>query len=169
MPGEALARVATERYVLRLRLPERHARFIKVGDAVRVGPRGLDPDTSDAADADWRDGTVTKVYPELENGRVIADVAVEGLGSYFVGERALVDIVTGERTAYVVPPEYLSTRFGVTSACLEGKRVVMVQTGAPVPGGVEVLSGLRPGDVLMPVACGAMDAASSHDAGEGAH
>jgi hypothetical protein len=100
---------------------------------------------------------------------VIADVAVEGLGSYFVGERALVDIVTGERTAYVVPPEYLSTRFGVTSACLEGKRVVMVQTGAPVPGGVEVLSGLRPGDVLMPVACGAMDAASSHDAGEGAH
>ncbi|SDE09207.1 efflux RND transporter periplasmic adaptor subunit [Rhodospira trueperi] len=169
MPGEALARVATERYVLRLRLPERHARFIKVGDGVRVGPRGLDPDASDAADTDWRDGTVTKVYPELENGRVIADVEVEGLGGYFVGERALVDIVTGVRTAFVVPPDYLSTRFGVTSACLEGKRVVVVQTGAPVPGGVEVLSGLRPGDVLMPVACGAIEAAASHDAGEGAH
>jgi len=168
MPGEPLARVATERYVLRLRLPERHARYIAVGDTVRVGPRGLDPDATDAADADWREGRVVKVYPELENGRVIADVEVDGLGGYFVGERALVEIVTGHRTAYVVPPDYLSTRFGVTSACLDGDRVVIVQTGAQVPGGVEVLSGLRPGDVLIPVQCGAMDTAR-RDGAEGAH
>ncbi|WP_299438502.1 efflux RND transporter periplasmic adaptor subunit [uncultured Rhodospira sp.] len=172
MPGEPLARVATERYVLRLRLPERHARFIAVGDSVRVGPRGLDPDaahpTKGAGDADWREGRVAKVYPELENGRVIADVEVDGLGGYFVGERALIEVVTGHRTAYVVPPDYLSTRFGVTSACLEGGRVVIVQTGAHVPGGVEVLSGLRPGDVLIPVQCGAMDTAR-RDGAEGGH
>lgn len=168
MPGEPIARIATERYLLRLRLPERHARFIVVGDTVRVGPRGLDPDTTDATDGGWRTGTITKVYPELENGRVIADVTVDGLGGYFVGERALVDLVTGERTAFVVPPAYLSTRFGVTSVCLEGSRVAMVQTGAAVPGGVEVLSGLRPGDVLIPVRCGALQAARG-DTGEGAH
>ena len=81
MPGEPIARVATETYLLRLRLPERHARFIAVGDTVRVGPRGLDPDASDAADQDWRDGEITKVYPELDQGRVIADVRVDGLGA----------------------------------------------------------------------------------------
>ncbi|MBB4264629.1 efflux RND transporter periplasmic adaptor subunit [Roseospira visakhapatnamensis] len=172
LPGEAIARVATERYLLRLRLPERHARFIGVGDAVRVGPRGLDPSgpRGPAADGDgWRDGRVVKVYPELDQGRVIADVAVDGLGGYFVGERARVDIVTGERMAYVVPPAYLTTRHGVTAVCLEGRRVAVVQTGAWVGegdagrtgGGIEVLSGLRPGDVLVPVRCGAIPAAGA--------
>ncbi len=167
LPGETIARVATERYLLRLRLPERHARFITVGNPVRVGPRGLDPSATGAA---WRDGTVVKVYPELSNGRVIADVAVDGLGGYFVGERALLDIVTGERRVFVVPAAYLSTRYGVTTACLEGGRAVVVQTGARVDdgdgdgdgdgGGIEVLSGLRPGDVLVPVRCGTVAAAA---------
>ncbi|MQX34922.1 efflux RND transporter periplasmic adaptor subunit [Roseospira navarrensis] len=173
LPGEPIARVATERFILRLRLPERHARFIETGDSVRVGPRGLGLETGDVSADDWRTGTIVKVYPELRNGRVIADVRVDDLGGYFVGERALVDIVTGQRTAYVVPPDYVSTRFGVTSVCLEGRRVVIVQTGARVPGGIEVLSGLRPGDVLMPVQCGAIaggaesDADADADAGEG--
>jgi len=160
MPGEPIARVATETYLLRLRLPERHARFIAVGDTVRVGPRGLDPDASDAADKDWRDGEITKVYPELDQGRVIADVRVDGLGGYFVGERALVDIVTGERTAFVVPPAYLASHHGVTMARLQDGAMVVVQVGAAVPGGVEVLSGLRAGDVLMPPAGTAEDLTS---------
>ncbi|KAA5605581.1 efflux RND transporter periplasmic adaptor subunit [Roseospira marina] len=149
LPGEAIARVATEHYVLRLRLPERHARFIQTGDTVRVGPRGLDPESGDTG-ARWRDGTIVKVYPELEAGRVLADVAVEGLGGYFVGERALVDIVTGHRSAFVVPPRYVRSHHGVTMARLDGGAWVVVQVGAPVPGGVEVLSGLRPGDTLVP-------------------
>jgi len=161
MPGETIARIATETYILRLRLPERHARFIKEGDTVRVGPRGLDPDGSDASGSRWRAGVIAKVYPELENGRVIADVTVDGLGGYFVGERALVDIVTGTRTAYVVPPAYVSARNGMTVATLESGAIVVVQLGAPVPGGVEVLSGLRSGDILVPVS----DRAMMHEEG----
>ncbi|MBB4285249.1 efflux RND transporter periplasmic adaptor subunit [Roseospira goensis] len=161
MPGEPLVRVATETYLLRLRLPERHARFIAVGETVRVGPRGLDPDESDPADPAWRDGTIVKVYPELENGRVIADVEVAGLGGYFVGERALVEIVTGARTAFVVPPAYVRSRHGVTVAHLDSGAVVVVQLGAAVPGGVEVLSGLRPGDTLLPLTDVSADAADA--------
>jgi len=171
LPGETLSRIATDDYILRLRLPERHARFIGAGDAVRVGPRGLDPvdPTPSLPGTDdgngWRDGRIIKVYPELDNGRVIADVAVDGLGGYFVGERTLVDIVTGRRGAFVIPPAYLSTRYGVTSVCLDGGRVVVVQTGARIENGVEVLSGLRPGDVLEPARCGILDAtpAASND------
>ena len=36
LPGETVATIAEGAYVLRLRVPERHARFLKVGDAVRI-------------------------------------------------------------------------------------------------------------------------------------
>ncbi len=47
MAGESIATIAANEYVLRLELPERHARFMKVGDAVRVGARGLGIDQQD--------------------------------------------------------------------------------------------------------------------------
>jgi len=103
-----------------------------------------------------RTGEVVQVYPRLHAGRVVADVRVAGLGDYFVGERALVWVATGERKTFVVPPEYLTTRHGVTYATLDGGRDVVVQTGARIqgdpangPAGVEVLSGLRPGDLIV--------------------
>lgn len=148
MPGEPVALIASDVHLLRLELPERHARFIRVGDTVRVGERGMDPEASD----DLRQGEVVKVYPLLRNGRVVADVQVEGLGDYFVGERAVVHVPTGAREAIVVPPAYLTTRFGVTYATLESGHQVVVQTGNQVDGGVEVLSGLRDGDVIVPPA-----------------
>lgn len=41
MPGETIAKIAANAYVLRLELPERHARFIKVGDPVVLGGREM--------------------------------------------------------------------------------------------------------------------------------
>ena len=41
LAGESIATIAANEYLLRLELPERHARFIKVGDPVRLGGRGL--------------------------------------------------------------------------------------------------------------------------------
>ena len=41
LPGDAIALIATDNYILRLQLPERHARFIKTGDTILVGARGL--------------------------------------------------------------------------------------------------------------------------------
>lgn len=153
MPGEDIATIAVDRYLLRLRLPERHARFIHVGDAVLVGARGL----SDSVQS-TRKGRVEKVYPELKNGRVIADVEVSGLGDYFVGERTRVWVATGRRKTILVPPEYLRDRFGVNyvlvrdpsdkaiEVVVQAGRVQSFDDGRPA---VEILSGLAPGDVLL--------------------
>jgi RND family efflux transporter MFP subunit len=144
LPGDVIATIAVERYVLRLHLPERHARFIKEGDSVLVGARGLGPGGGMLGE-----GRVRQVYPELKDGRVVADVDVSGLGDFFVGERVRVYVATGTRQAIIVPNEFLVQRFGLTYARLKDEGEVVVQTGLPADGGIEVLSGLKPGDVLV--------------------
>lgn len=149
LPGEAIAQIAAESYILRLQLPERHARFIKQGDTVLVGERGmLDSGFVDDETA-YREGHITQVYPELENGRVVADVTVAGLGDFFVGERVRVWVATDERPAFVVPPQYVHRRYGLSFVTLASGVEVVVQPGQPVVGGIEILSGLRDGDVLI--------------------
>ncbi len=145
LPGETLAVIAAERYVLRIELPERHARFMREGDAVLVGARGLAANDKN----DLRAGEITKVYPEMRNGRVIADAEVEALGDYFVGERTRVYVATGLRRTIVIPPEFLLRRYGVTFAIVKGEGEVMVQPGQRIDDGVEILAGLAPGDVLV--------------------
>lgn len=144
MPGEAIALVAEENYILRLSLPERHARYLKKGDPIHLD--------------DGRQGKIVTVYPKIENGRVIADAAAEGLGDYFVGERVRVWISGGARKAFIIPPDYVVTRFGMDSVRVrtaDGSTMnVPVQPGRPapqddIPGGIEILSGLRDGDVLV--------------------
>lgn len=153
MAGEPIAKIAANAYVLRLDVPERHARFIKIGDPVIIGGRELSGD-----DAPISKGTITLVYPELQEGRVIADANADGLGKYFVGERVLVWISAGKRHSIAVPRAYLFTRFGLDYARLEqkdGKTIdAVVQPGQPVrldDGGdaIEVLAGLQPGDRLV--------------------
>lgn len=154
MPGETVALIATDRYVLRLRLPERHARFISEGDVVLVGARGLETAPESATE-----GRIRQVYPQMEAGRVVADVEVEGIGGFFVGERARVYVATGERDAMVVPAEYLFKRFGVDYALVKDVGETVVQTGVAVEDDIEVLSGLAPGDVLLPPAAATAEAA----------
>jgi len=153
LAGESVATIAANAYLLRLELPERHARFMKKGNPVKVGPRGLSQGQNSVGE-----GHILQVYPELQGGRVIADADVPGLGAYFVGERALVWISAGKRTTFVVPADFIFTRFGldyvrVTSTRGDGSDVV-VQLGGQVtmPGGGagrEVLAGVRSGDVLV--------------------
>lgn len=153
LAGESIATIAANGYLLRLELPERFARFMKVGDGVRLGARGLDETRAPLAQ-----GRVTQVYPELENGRVIADAEVEGLGSYFVGERVQVWISAGKRLAYVVPRSYVFRRFGIDYVRLDrgggGSADVVVQTGRPLEGAdggqsIEILTGIAAGDRLV--------------------
>ncbi|OEJ68420.1 efflux transporter periplasmic adaptor subunit [Magnetovibrio blakemorei] len=147
LPGEPIASLAAEAYILRLQLPERHAMFISEGDEVQVAQRGLGALTSDSGDK-LRSGLIRQVYPEIKQGRVSADVEVAGLGDFFVGERIRVWIGTGARPAIVVPTDFLYSRYNLTFAKLSDGREVVVQPGLPQSGGVEVLSGLVPGDVL---------------------
>jgi membrane fusion protein, multidrug efflux system len=145
LPGETIASMAADNYILRLQLPERHARFIKAGDAILIGGRGLQPQESETL----RRGHVALVYPQIDQGRVIADVEVEELGNYFVGERTRVYVATGTREALVIPESCVFRRFGVSYVRLKDGTEVVVQVGLPVEGGVEILAGLQEGDVVI--------------------
>lgn len=147
LPGETIAELAADNYILRLQLPERHARFIKAGDTILIGARGLQAESE--GPETLRRGRVALVYPKIDQGRVIADVEVEGLGDYFVGERTRVYVSTGTRQALVVPESAVYRRFGVSYVKLAGGIEVVVQPGLPVEGGIEILSGLREGDVVI--------------------
>ena len=151
MAGESIATIAANQYLLRLEIPERHARFIKTGDTVRVGERGLGLDAKASIE-----GRITQVYPELVNGRVVADAEVPGLGDFFVGERVLVWISAGKRQAYIIPQSYIFRRFGQSFVRLAGKdgtpSDIIVQTGrieSATDGKIEILAGIAAGDTLV--------------------
>ena len=145
LPGEMIATLATDNYILRLQLPERHARFMKAGDTILVGSRGLQQQDQETL----RRGRVRLVYPQIDQGRVIADAEVDGLGDFFVGERTRVYVATGKRDALVVPADLVYRRYGVSYVKLKDGTEVVIQPGPPVDGGIEVLSGLNEGDVVV--------------------
>lgn len=151
MSGEAVATIAQQDFVLRLSVPERHARFLKAGDPIRL-------DGEDLGQGAASTGTISLVYPLIQDGRVIADARVAGLGDYFVGERVRVWISGGERRTVIVPAAYIVTRFGLDYARVhqaDGTIIdVPVQRGRErprpdMPDALEILSGLHPGDVLV--------------------
>lgn len=146
LAGDTIATIATDAYVLRLRLPERHARSLKAGDTILVGARGLQ---AAGAPETRRSGRVVLVYPQIDQGRVVADVEVDGLGDYFVGERTRVYVSTGTRSAFVVPPELVVRRHGVDYVRLADGTDVVVRVGAATDKGVEILAGLRGGDRVI--------------------
>ncbi len=143
LPGETIATIAEDRYILRLQLPERHARFMRAGDRVQIGARGLN-DQGEAR----RNGRVRIVYPEIQGGRVIADVEVSGLGDYFVGERTRVYVNTGKRDTILVPKGAVYRRAGVDFVRLKDGSEVVVQLGEKRDDNVEILAGLHDGDVV---------------------
>ena len=151
MAGEPIALIADQDFVARLEVPERHARFLKAGDPVRI-------DGEELGEVDPRFGTIRLVYPQIEDGRVTVDAVVAGLGDYFVGARIRVWVPAGERSAFVVPVRFVATRFGVDYVRLQqqGGAVADVPVlrgrelaGADAAGGVEILSGVKPGDRLV--------------------
>ncbi len=162
LAGDSIATVASGGYFLRLYLPERHATEITEGGTVLVGQRVL---AAEAASADGPDpakarkGKLVKIYPEITDGRVLADVEVDGLGTYFVGERTLVWVPVAHRQVLAVPRAAVTTRHGVDYIRLAGAgeapvdvAVILGETferdGTEL---IEILTGLNAGDkVLVP-------------------
>jgi membrane fusion protein, multidrug efflux system len=149
LPGETIATLAQNNYILRLQLPERYARFLRAGDKVLIGARGL----SDESEGKMSEGRVRIVYPEIQGGRVIADVDVPSLGDYFVGERTLAYVNTGERKAIEVPAAFVYRRASVNYVKLADGDEVVVQPGETHDDNgvrqIEILSGLYDGDRIV--------------------
>lgn len=150
LQGDPAATIAQEDFKLRLRIPEEHARFLKAGDRIRLDGGEFDEHTA-------KSGVIDLVYPQVEEGRVVADAKVQGLGEYFVGDRRRVWIAAGQRPAFVIPSSYVTTRFGIDYVKLrqaDDTVSVPVQRGrdhptATLPDGLEILSGIHAGDVLV--------------------
>lgn len=151
MAGDTIATVAEQNFVLRLEVPERHALYLKTGESVRL-------DGADLGMNGPRFGTITLIYPQVDNGRVVADARVSGIGDYFVGERVRVWINAGARSTILVPEQYVFTRSGIDYVKLwepkQGAITVPVQRGIESqepgkPPTLEILSGLKPGDRLL--------------------
>jgi RND family efflux transporter MFP subunit len=150
LPGEPVASIAEKNFVLRLRVPERHALHMKAGDTIRIDSESLGANGA-------KFGTIKLVYPEIQDGRVTADAKVDGLGDYFVGERIRVWVAADKRESIVVPAAFIITRFGIDYARVrkDGEVIdVPVQRGRAMPrpdmpDALEILSGLKAGDVLV--------------------
>jgi hypothetical protein len=119
---------------------------------VRVGARGIGANAASSA----REGKLVKVYPELEGGRVIADVEVDGLGDFFAGERTLVWIPVDTREVISVPAAAISNRHGVDYVKVQAADAtldvaVIVGSSLLTADGerVEILSGLSDGDKVV--------------------
>jgi len=145
-PGEIIAKLATLDGVVRLSLPERHAGQIAEGEILELHL----PARGGLA----QQARITKIYPELRNGAVIADAEVENGISALVGERVDVLVPVGERRAFLIPKSYITTRYGIDFIKVHiGEHIleapVTLANPNPDPSGyVEVLSGLHEGDVV---------------------
>ncbi len=145
MGGETVATIGGGGIFLRLAIPERHADLLEEGSEIRVSAKG----------SEW-DGKLAKIYPQIENGRVIADVEVKNLDTEFVNARVLVEVPVGTRSALLVPADAVTTHSGidfvkVSENGAESERAVVIGETMTHDGGrqTEILTGLQPGDVVV--------------------
>ncbi|WP_395541751.1 efflux RND transporter periplasmic adaptor subunit [Neotabrizicola sp. sgz301269] len=144
-PGEEVALLGGGGIFLRLSIPERHADALHEGDAIRI-----------ETTAGTAEGRLEKVYPLIENGRVLADVAVHGLPDRFFDARVLVRLPLARRETLLVPETALVARAGLDFVAVQDGETTTFR--AVVPGErhedkgaiqVEILSGLQPGDLIV--------------------
>lgn len=151
MAGEVVAQITTGAPVVRIELPESEAANLQQGREIRF----LADDSEQ-----MRVAVIRQVYPAVTAGRVMADLDAAAIDRNLVGGRVRVLAPAGERAAIVIPAAYIDTRYGADYVRLRRKGGATieapVQRGASVPlddipDGVEILSGLRPGDEILPV------------------
>lgn len=148
MPGEVVAMIGGGGVFVRLSVPERHARGLAEGDSIGIG-----------TEAGAAEGRLAKVYPQIQNGRVIADVEVAGLDDSFVDARVLVRLPLARRSALLVPSDAVVTRAGLDYVAVRApddparvvERVVVPGERIELDGVAmtEIVSGLAAGDRVV--------------------
>ena len=141
MAGEPIATIGGGGFFLRLAIPERYAGLLEQGANLRV-----------ETGATSATGRLVKLYPQIDNGRVVADVDVEDLPTAFVKARLLVRVPVGQRETLMVPAAALSRQAGldfVTVKTTEGSSARAVVVGENDGETVEILTGLAAGDTVI--------------------
>ena len=148
LPGESIAVIGGGGVFLRISVPERHISDLREGAAIEI---------SDASGP--LKGKLSRIYPLIEGGRVVADVEIDGLPDNYIGARMLVRLPVGSREALMVPTTAIETRDGLDFVAVETPegavlRIVVpghheVQSGVEM---VEILSGLQAGDLVVSAA-----------------
>lgn len=145
MAGEVVATIGGGGFFLRLAVPERHAASLRQGAAIRI-----------ATGKGETQGRLAKLYPQIENGRVIADVDAADLDTAFVDARVLVELPVGQHDALLVPAEAVVNRFGidfvrVAEGSGESERAVVTGGSVEKDGRslVEVVTGLAAGERVV--------------------
>jgi len=141
-PGETIAVIGGGGAFLRLSVPERHATSLNQGDEISIG--------------EGQTGRLAKIYPQIENGRVLADVEVTGLDDRFVGRRVPVRLPVGTRDALLVPQSAVLMQGGIDFITVQVndeplRRAVVLGAEVTLDGviWVEVLTGVAAGDTLV--------------------
>lgn len=147
-PGMLIATITAGPPVIRLDVPEGLGAALVPGAAVRINGLAGQPGGETA------EGRIVKLYPGVSGGRLRADAQVPGLTPALVGQRVTATISVGMREGLAVPARFIEPRFGLQFARLlsaDGKRTadVPVETRPLADGRVEILSGLKPGDILV--------------------
>ncbi len=149
LPGEVVVAISTGAQVLRIELPESEGRTLEQGQELRIVEGANGAETA----------IVRQVYPAVTRGRVTVDLDAPGVSDDLIGSRVRVAAPLGVRRAIVIPERMIVTRFGADYVRLlrAGDAVIEapVQRGADIPtdetpDGVEILSGLRAGDRILP-------------------
>lgn len=141
-PGESIAIIGGGGVFLRLSVPERHAASLTQGDEIVM--------------SEGQTGRLVKIYPQIEDGRVLADVEVENLDDRFIGRRVPVRLPVGTRNALLVPESALTILGGIdfVTALVDDKpmrRAVVLGAKIIRDNQVfyEVLTGISAGDKLV--------------------
>ena len=141
-PGESIAVIGGGGAFLRLSVPERHATSLNQGDEISIG--------------EGQTGRLAKIYPQIENGRVLADVEVTGLDDRFVCRRIPVRLPVGSRDALMVPQAAVLMQGGIDFITVQVndvplRRAVVLGAEVTLDGvlWVEVLTGVAAGDELV--------------------
>ncbi len=141
-PGESIAVIGGGGVFLRLAIPERHAATLKTGEKIEIG--------------DGQTGLLVKIYPQIEGGRVLADVEVTDLDDRFIGRRVPVLLPVGTRQALLVPEDAISMRGGIDFVTVQSaagpiRRAIVLGAKINRDGEIwhEVLTGLVAGDELV--------------------
>jgi RND family efflux transporter MFP subunit len=142
MNGDIIAEIADEEFVLKLTIPESYSPFIKVDDEIDV-------DDNSKKDSKTIKAKVQKLYPQLEAGKIIADLKIDNLHNMYVGKLMTAFVKTKSHKGFLIPEKYILSKHGMKYVILKDVGEIVIQTGKKFGESVEILSGLNNNDALV--------------------